>query len=549
MARKGGKVRLSSVGRVESFNPYSYKLWPTEGIFRTFSTLMARAEDEIASAYGYLASGVEFSKDGRSFVFYIRPEAVFHDKSPITPKDVIATFEAVNKPSMPQYSSILQGIIKAEKVGGNGVKFTVEEGNSKEKAFLLGTELFILSKKDLEAFPLESSERHLYLGSGPYKLIPPKSLMHIEYKRVPHWWGENLPVNKGKYNFDIISYDFFYSFQSSFQALKAGEIDVRQEYTAERWKRGYDFPAIQKGDIEKVQFMHSNTSDMLGILFNMRNPLFKDIDVREAISLMLDFEWMNKNIFDNSYERLSSFFTGTDFEANKKPSQEELVLLRPYKEQLPESLFKKPFETYKGNGEGCSRYRIKKASKLLRKAGWYMEKGKLTHKKTGKIFKIDILLPSASYARFINSFAKNLKRIGIEANLEVTDKASYKSRVNVQNFDMLAGVLYPLFEIPGNKLDLYWHSRQANKKGTKNLIGVRDSIVDALLEKIKTANTEKALMHAMRALDRVLIHRRYLIPQWKSTEYKIAKSKFIERPNKKLYHGLGLDTWWSSSKN
>ncbi len=544
-ALKGGKLRLSALGSANSFNPYSYKLWPTEGLYRTFSTLMARAEDEIASAYGYLASGVEFSKDGRSFIFYIRPEAVFHDGTSIEPEDIIATFNAIKKPSIPQYNSILQGVVKAEKVGKQGVKFIVEKGNIKEKAFLLGTEMFILSRTDLEDFPLEINVKHVYLGSGPYKLVPSSSVTHIDYIRVPNWWGENLPVNKGKYNFDIISYDFFHSMQASFQALKAGLLDVRQEFKPEQWEKGYDFHAVKNGEIYLLNIPHSRTSGMMGILFNMQKPVFKDIHVREALSLMLDFEWINKNIFNNSLVRLQSFHTGTDFEASSSPSKKELELLLPFKNQLPESLFNKPFSSCKGieKKRGRRAY-IKEALNLFNKAGWFMKNGQLVHEKTRKALKISILLPTPLYAQFINGFAKELGKIGIQIELEVMDKATYKERIDLQDFDMLAGSFYPFFEVPGNKLNLYWHSSQANKKGTKNLAGVQDPVVDSLLKKIQTAKTENDLVYAMRALDRVLLYRHYLIPQWRSKEYKIALSKFIKTPDQKLYHGFGLDTWW-----
>jgi len=548
LAKKGGHARLSALGQVGSFNPYSYRLWPTEGLKRTFSTLLSRSEDEVASAYGYLASSIEFSQDNKSFIFYIRPEAVFHDGSPVRPEDVIATFKAVNSPMMPQHSGILSGVAKAEKVKNNGVKFTIDSGNTKEKAFLIGTELFILAQKDIENFPILSKSNHIYLGSGPYKLVPSNSIMHVTYKRVKDWWGKNLPVNKGKYNFNTISYSFFYSRQGSFEALKAVQLDVREETVAEQWKRGYNFPAVTRGDIEKLEFPHSNISGMMGIAFNLRNPLFQDIRVRKAISLMLNFEWMNKNIFNNSYKRLRSYFTGTYFEASSPPSREELELLNNYRKYLPLSLFEKPFNTHHENGSVLNRCHIEEALQLLKKAGWQMREGKLVNKKTGKVFKINILLPTVSYARFMHSFQKNLRRIGIFASLETPDKATYKHRKNLLEFDILAGAFYPVFEIPGSKLDLYWHSKYANKKGTKNLTGTSDFVVDSFLEKIKTAKTEEELIIAMRALDRILLYRYYLIPQWTSTTYRIAKSKFIEKPNKKLYHGFGFDTWWFSRR-
>ena len=548
LAKKAGDVRLCALGRVGSFNPYSYRLWPAEGLKKTFSTLLARSEDEIASAYGYLASGIEFSKDGKSFTFYIRPSAVFHDGSPVTPEDIIATFKAINHPFMPQHSGILSGIDGVEKVSDYGVKFTVAKGNIREKAFLLGTEMFILSKTDLEKHPLVSSSKHIYLGSGPYKLVPSKSTMRIQYKRIPNWWGEHLPVNKYKYNFNTISYNFFYTQQGSFEALKARQLDVREENVAEQWKRGYDFPAIQRSEIEKLEFPHSSVSGMMGIVFNLQNPFFQDVNVRKAIALMLDFAWMNKNIFSNSYKRLKSFFTGTYFEAKYPPSEEELQNLKAYTNSLPKDLFKKPFSPAVGEGEAALRPKIEKALKLLKLSGWEMRNGQLINKKTGRLFKINILLPTVSYTRFMHGFQKNLQRIGITASLETPDKATYKHRKNTQDFDMLAGAFYPVFEIPGSKLELYWHSKHANKKGTKNLTGVSSPIVDFFLEKIKTAKTEKELVFAMRSLDRILLYNYYLIPQWTSTNYRIAKSKLIEKPNKKLYHGFGFDTWWFKDK-
>lgn len=544
-AKKGGKLRLSAFGKADCFNPYFYKIWPISGLNKTFCTLLSKAEDELASAYGYLAQYITFSKDNLSFTFYLRPSAVFHDGSPITPEDVIATFNAVKKLSTPYYSSILRDIVSAEKVDRNGVKFTISKGNIKEKAFLLGTEIFILSKKDLARNPLKKRMKHIYLGSGPYKLVPSSSVTHVDYVRVPNWWGENIPVNKGKYNFDIISYDFFHSPQSSFQALTAAQLDVRQFFKSEWGKNKHNIPALKKKLIQIVKIPHPRNSGMKGILFNLQNPLFKDLRVRKALALMLDFHWINKNIFNDTFKRLTSYHTGSDFQAPKAASKKEEKLLSPFKGKLPEDFFTHKFwEKNQEEQTLCKRDRIKKSLELLKESGWVMKKGKLFHRYTGQPFKINILLPSPFYARFINGFVKNLKKIGIEASLQIFDKATYVEHLNSQNFDMLAGAFYPFFEVPGNKLSIYWHSSQANKPGSKNLAGVQDPIIDFLLNEISQAKEYSKLVTAMRALDRVLTYKHYLIPQWYSPEYQVAISKSIGYPNKKLYHGFGLDTWW-----
>lgn len=544
-ATKGGKLRLSAFGSADSFNPYSYKLWPVIGLSRTFCTLLSKAEDELASAYGYLAESISFSKDKLSFTFYLRPEAVFHDGSPIRPEDVIATFYAIKALFIPYYSHTIKGIIKAEKVKNNGVKFTVEKGNLKEKAFLLGTEILILSQKDLAKNPLKASVKHIYLGSGPYKLVPSTSVTHIDYVRVLNWWGENLPVNRGKYNFDIISYDFFHSPQTSFEALKAGQLDMRQIFKSEWGKNRYKIPAVKKKSLQILKIPHPRVSGMRGILFNLRNPLFQDIRVRKALALMLDFRWINKNIFNDNFLRLASYHTGSDFQAGNTPSKKEKELLFPFKNRLSESFFKKPCSQYSAKEKSAyRRCRIKKSIALLKEAGWHMKKGKLFHKKLGQNFKINVLLPSPFYKRFMNGFVKNLQKIGIDASLKIVDKSAYIENINSHNFDMLAGAFYPFFEVPGNRISIYWHSSQASKTGTKNLSGVQDPIIDFLLEKIATAEKYEDLTVAMRVLDRFLIYNQYVIPQWYSPYYKTAISKSIGRPNKKLYHGFGLDTWW-----
>lgn len=541
-APKGGELRLAAIGTFDSLNPYILKGQPAADASVVFETLMEASLDEAFSQYGRIAQDVTVAKD-RSWVSYkLRPEARFSDGKPVTPEDVIFSYQTLGEKGHPFYRSYYKDVAKAEKSGPNEVKFLFKTGGNTELPLLMG-QMPVLAKhfwqgKDFSATTLEP-----IIGSGPYVIEHVSPGRSITYKRNPDWWGKSLPVNAGRYNFDRIRYDYYRDASVALEGLFAGKYDFRLENSAKNWATAYTSPAVKKGLIVKAEMPNELPSGMQGFVFNTRREIFKDPRVREALTLAFDFEWGNKNVAFNAYKRTNSYFANSELASSGLPSPEELKLLEPLRGKIPDDVFTKTYQPPMTDGTGNIRDNLRKASALLAEAGWTLKDGKLIDAK-GRAFTFEIVDSSPLFERWISPFLRNLERLGIRATYRVVDSSQYQNLMDDFNFDMTVHVFGQSLS-PGNEQRDYWGSPKAEQKGSRNLIGVRDEAIDALVENIVLAKSRNELISACRALDRVLLWNHFVIPHWNFGAYRIAYWDKFGQPKVTPKYGLDLNSlWW-----
>jgi len=541
-APKGGMVRLASVGTFDTLNPFTLRGMAGAGAGSVFDTLMIPSEDEISAQYGLIAHSVELAPDRKSILYRLRPEARFHDGSPIGPEDVVFTFETLKEKGHPSYRIMLAEVVKAEKTGEHEVKFSFANGNNREVPLYVG-QLPILSKKYWQGKKFEDTTLDAPLGSGPYKVAAVEPGRSITYERVKDYWAKDLPVRRGSNNFDTIRYDYYRDMSVSLEAFKAGQFDWRQEYTAKDWATGYDVPAVKDGRIVKEQIPNGIPAGMQGFVFNTRKPLFQDRRVREALNYAFDFEWANKTLMYDAYHRTESWFANSVFASSGLPAGEELAILEKYRGRVPETVFTQAFELPKTDGSGNIRDNLRKGLQILKDAGWSFKEGKLVNDKTGQNFAFEILYDDQRMERIILPFKQNLERMGITAQLRLVDPAQYQNRVRDFDYEMITTVWGPSLP-PGNELRDMFSAEAANTPGTANYMGVADPVVDALVEEVVSAQKIEPLTIAARALDRVLLSNQYVIPQWYAGYFRVAYWNKFGRPATPPKYGIGFDQWW-----
>ncbi len=541
-APKGGEMRLADIGTFDNVNPFILKGMAAADSSIVFETLMAASLDEPFSQYGWVAESVTVAPD-RSWVAYkLRSEARFHDGKPITPDDVIFSFETLRDKGHPFYRSYYKDVAKAEKTGERDVKFTFREAGNTELPLIMG-QLPVLAKhfwqgKDFAATTLEP-----ILGSGPYKiesLVPGRT---ISYKRVADWWGRDLPVNKGRYNFDTLRYDYYRDVTVALEAFFAGRYDFRQENIAKEWATAYTAPPVKQGLILKREIRNELPTGMQGFVYNMRRALFSDVRVREALDYAFDFEWSNKNVAFGAYKRTKSYFENSELAAQGLPSPEELAVLEPYRGKIPDEVFTTAYTPPKTDGSGDNRDNLRKAAELLRQAGWNLKDGKLVNA-SGEPLKFSILSDSPAFERWIQPFVRNLERLGVQASFRIVDTSQYQNLIDNFDYDMIVHAFGQSLS-PGNEMRDVWSSSRADQKGSRNLIGVKDPVVDALVEKLIHAPDRASLMTLCRALDRVLLWNHYVIPHWYLGAYRVANWDIFGQPATAPKYGLNaVDAWW-----
>ncbi len=543
-ALKGGTVRLAAVRRTfDSFNPFILKGSAAAGIDQTFDTLAEGSLDEPNTAYGLVAERIEIAPDGGSVTFHLRPEARFHDGSPIRPEDVIWTFQTLKTKGHPFYRAYYASVREARKVGAAGVRFVFADGTNQELPAILG-QLPVLSERYWSGREFARTTLEPPLGSGPYRVVRFEPGRFVEYERVKDYWARDLPLNRGRHNFDRLRYDYYRDDTVALEAFKAGEYDLRQENNSKLWATGYDSPALRAGLIRKELIPHRLPAGMQGFIYNTRRPVFRDRRVRAALAWAFDFEWTNKHLFYGQYRRSTSYFTNSELAATGLPSPEELAILEPYRGRIPEEVFTRPYEPPATDGSGNIRGNLRTALRMLREAGWEVRDGKLVEKRSGRPFEFEILLVSPAFERIVLPFRKNLERLGIEARIRTVDPAQYKQRLDRFDFDMVVGN-FGITLSPGNEQRDFWKSDRADLPGSRNLAGVRDPVVDELVELVVSAPDRKTLIHRTRALDRVLLWGHYVIPNWYIDKFRVAYWDVFGRPAvKERLYGLGFDTWW-----
>jgi len=559
-APKSGSVRLMGSGTFDTLNPYTLKgispfmspgfsKW---GVFELNEPLMvgtgnySPSGDEAQTAYGLIAESIEYPTDRSWAIFKLRPEARFHDGRAITVEDVIFSFHTLIEHGHPRFAQAFQDVAKVEKLAQGRVKFTFKPGDTRALPLRVG-ELPVLSKAFWQGQDFEKSLLEPPLGSGPYRLTSFEPGRRVVFERVKDYWGKDLPVNQGRYNFDQVSFDYYRDLHVAFEAFKSNEFDVYREYISSNWATGYDFPALQQGRVKKLEIDHSIPTGYQAFFFNTRREIFNDVRVREAIGLMFDFEWLNRSLFFNAYARNKSFFPNTELAANGLPSVEELALLEPYREQLPTALFTNAFKPPVTNGKGILRQQQRQALKLLKEAGWKLKNNQMTHLQSGETLSFEVLFDQPSFAKVLLPFKRNLERIGIDMRLRNIDRTQFKNRVNHFDFDMIVEVLVHGLS-PSYELNLYFHSEQANTPGALNYSGVRHPVIDELVDKIIGAPSRQQLLNASRALDRVLLWHHYTIPQYHLSYHRIAHWNKFGRPAISPPYTFNFRDWWIDEK-
>ena len=539
-APKGGTVRYSAIGTFDNLNPYILKGNAAGAVLLTFDTLMARAEDEPTSAYGLIAESVEVPAD-RSWVQYnLRKEARFQDGSPITPEDVVWTFDTLKAKGHPRFRLYYADVVKAEKTGEHSVKFTFRSNDNRELPQIVG-EMPVLSKKYWEGRDFEKTTLDAPLGSGPYKVQSFDVGRSIVLSRVKDYWAKDLPVNKGRDNFDTIRYDYYRDATVALEAFKAGAYDIRQENVAKNWATGYDSPALRDGLFKMEKIPNKLPTGMQAFGFNTRREIFQDPRVREALGYLFDFEWTNKNLFYGEYTRTESYFSNSDLASSGLPTGDELKLLEKYKGEIPDEVFTKAYQAPKTDGSGNIRENMRQALRLLKEAGWTVQGEKLV--KDGKPFEFEFLLTQPEFERIVLPFVQNLGRIGIKASIRKVDPAQYENRMKNFDFDMTV-VVYPESLSPGNEQRDFWGSAAAGEDGSSNYVGVRSKAVDQLVDLVINAPDRQSLVTRVHALDRVLLHSYYVIPNWHITAFRVAYWDKFQHPKISPPYALALDTWW-----
>lgn len=540
-APKGGTIKLHAIGSFDSFNPYIVK-GDSASLAFVVDTLMTSPRDEISAEYGLIADTVEVPDDLSWVIYNLRPEARFHDGKPVTADDVIFSFNVLREKGQPFYRYYYSNIARAERLGRHRVKFHFTGPPNRELPQITG-QLPVLPKHYWEGRAFDRTTLEPPLGSGPYRIARFEPGRFVEFERVKDYWGERLPINRGMNNFDRIRIDYYRDQTVALEAFNANEYDYRSESSSKDWATGYRFPAAGAGLVHTEQVRHARPTGMQSFAFNLRRAKFRDIRVREAIGLAFDFDWSNRNLFYGQYSRTTSFFSNSELAAAGLPGPGEKALLEPFRDQVPETVFTGEFKPPQTDGSGNIRRNLRRAVRLLKAASWTIENGRLTHAATGEKMEIEFLLVSPAFERVVAPFIRNLKRLGIEGRIRVVDSSQYINRLNAFDFDM-AVASWGQSDSPGNEQRDFWSSDAAGRQGSRNLVGIRNPVVDALIEKLIAAPDRARLVAATRALDRVLLWNHYVIPQWHIRFDRIAYWDKFGKPEKSPKYGNDLMSWW-----
>ena len=542
-APKGGELREFALQTFDSLNPFIVKGQPAATAGMPFETLMTASADEPFSEYGLIAESLETPPDRSWVIFNLRPQARFHDGSPITADDVLFSFDTLKAKGAPFYRSYYVSVVKAEKLNDHRVRFAFVDGENRELPLILG-QMPILSKKYWHGRAFDQTTLDAPLGSGPYKIDSFEPGRYIVMTRVPDYWGKDLPVNKGMNNFDRIRVDYFLDSTVALEAFKAHQYDLRQENESKKWATDYQFPAVAQGAVKVRKFANERPTGMQGYVYNLRRPLFQDPRVRRALAYAFDFEWANKNLFYGQYERTTSYFSNSDLASSGLPSPAELALLQPLKGQIPDEVFTTAYTVPTTDGsESGMRENLRAATRMLKEAGWVIKDGKLVNGKTGAPFTFEILIDQPVWEKVTSPFVSNLKRLGIEATIRPVDSAQYKNRLDNYDFDMVVDVWGQSLS-PGNEQREFWGSAVADQPGSRNVIGIKNPAIDRLIESLVSSPDRETLVTRVHALDRVLLWGHYVIPHWHLGYDRVAYWDKFGMPAIVPSQGVQFMAWW-----
>jgi microcin C transport system substrate-binding protein len=540
-APKGGDIKVAAIGTFDTLNPFILKGVAAANLSTTFDSLTVNSADEPFSEYGQIAESVETPADRSWVAFTLRPEARFHDGSPITVDDVIWTLETLKAKGHPFYRSYYQQVQKAEKIGERKVRFTFAQGENRELPLIVG-QMAIMSKAYWAKRDFEKTTLEPVLGSGAYKVDSIEPGRSITYRRVKDYWAAKLPTNVGRENFDTIRVDYYRDATVALEAFKAGQYDFRQENSSKNWATAYTGPAMTQGLIKKEEIKNEVPTGMQAYVFNERRQFFKDRRVREAIGYAFDFEWTNKHLFYGAYTRTNSYFSNSELASRGLPSGDESKVLEPFRGKVPDDVFTKEYEPPKTDGSGNVRAELAKALQLLTAAGWTVKGQRLVNAK-GEPMQFEVLQNDPQFERITLPFTKNLERLGIQARVRTVDTAQYQNRLDNFDFDMTI-VVWAQSLSPGNEQRDLWHSSTADVPGSRNYAGIKDPVVDKLIDLVIAAPDRAALVARTRALDRVLLWGFHVIPHFHIQAFRVAYWDKFGRPATAPKYSLGFDTWW-----
>jgi microcin C transport system substrate-binding protein len=556
-APKGGTVRQIAYGTFDNFNSVVAGVKGTLASSTDFihDTLLVQALDEVSSEYGLLADAVTYPDDYSSVSYRLRPEAKWHDGTPITPDDVIFSFDAFKK-NNPRSAAYYRHVVKAEKSGDHEVTFTFDGPGNHELPQIVG-ELTILPKawwtgtdKDGKQRDVGATTLEPPLGSGPYRIKEFSAGRNIVYERAPDYWGKSLGVNVGRNNFDEIHFEYFRDTTVALEAFKADTGDWRTENSAKNWATGYDFPAVSDKRVLLEEFPIRNLGVMQGFAFNIRREKFQDPRVRLAFNYAFDFEEMNKQLFFGQYKRINSYYEGTELAATGLPTGRELELLEAVRDKVPPEVFKKPYANPVNGSPDKVRENLREALRLFKQAGFEVRDQQLVNVKTNEPFAVEFLAEDPGFERVFMFYKPSLDRLGITTSVRTVDEAQFENRLRTWDFDMMTAS-WPESLSPGNEQRSCWGSQAADQPGSDNLVGIKNPAVDALIDQIIFAKNRADLEAATRALDRVLLWNYYVVPQWSYFKMRSARWDRFSHPEPMPKYGMAAFPavwWWDADK-
>jgi microcin C transport system substrate-binding protein len=544
-APKGGTLKLAVVGdNFDSFNPYIIKGVPSAGVHYLYQSLTAHAEDEAFSEYGLIAEKIDMPEDRSSVTFHINPKAKFSDGSAITAADVEYSFNTLtqHEKAQPFYSAYYADVASIHISSPLTIQFVFKNNQNKELPLILG-QIPVFSKTYWSNNDFGSASLNIPTGNGPYIIKSFDPGRSVTLARNKDYWAKDLPINKGRYNFDQIVFEYYKDNTVALEAFKAGEFDFRVERTARNWANSYEGKKFDSGELIKEEVKHERPAGMQAFVLNTRRALFKDPKVRRALAFAFDFEWTNQSLFNGQYARSQSYFENSELASSGLPSKDELAILAPFKTQLPGAVFTEAYYSPSTAAPSSIRKNLRKAIKLLKDAGWSVKNNQLTHLKTGEVFNFEFLLYQKDFERIVQPFIKNLEKLGIKASIRVVDTTQYINRRRSFDFDVMVSG-YGQSNSPGNEQREYWHSDKANTPGSRNMAGIADPVIDQLIELVISAPDRASLVTRTKVLDRVLLAGHYVVPNWYNPIERIAYNKRLARPAITPKSGVSIDTWW-----
>jgi len=514
-AKKGGTMKFANDGGFNSLNNFLLKGMPADGLSHIYDTLAEASEDELGVFYGLVAESIKLQPN--YIEFKLNKSAYFHDKQPITADDIVFTFATLQKYGHPLYQLNLKQIAEVIKINQHQVRFVFASQHSRDLPIFIAS-LPVLPKHYYSQHDFQQTSMIPPLGSGPYKIKEVKQNYRIIYERVADYWAKDLPINRGRHNFDALQFDYYRDSTVLLEAFKAQAYDFRQESVARNWANAYNIAAIDKGEIIKTEIEHNFPAPMQAFVFNLRRQKFNDLALRKAINYAFDFLWLKQHIFYGSYEKTKSFFAN--------------------------SAFGKPDNNISdGSIDGFNRQNLLLAQKILLDAGYTIKENQLFDKQNNKV-ELEFLIQSRGFEMIVAAFSKNLERLGIKVKMRLLEENQYQNRLNNFDFDIVVAV-FPQSMVPGAELYSYFHSSQRDIKGSKNLLGLNDKKVDSLVEQVAKSKNQKQIQKLCQQLDEYLLANYFVVPQWYGKKYRILYRNIFVIPKIRPKYGLAIDSWYS----